>query len=150
MNCLSDKQNHRFIICIGLFCIFLLIFFLSFGWMQSCQVRDGFFVWEKKVASSLLEQGVEEEVVAEAFESQNSSGQGELFLQKIGHVKGNVPVLFDLPGQLLRPLGRSPRNGVGKILGRRFRPSLLEEGGRLGIPTKRKSQALSKRLPFPL
>ena len=100
MNCLSDKQNHRFIICIGLFCIFLLIFFLSFGWMQSCQVRDGFFVWEKKVASSLLEQGVEEEVVAEAFESQNSSGQGELFLQKIGHVKGNVPVLFDLPGEV--------------------------------------------------
>ena len=100
MNCLSDKQNHRFIICIGLFCIFLLIFFLSFGWMQSCQVRDGFFVWEKKVASSLLEQGVEEGVVAEAFESQNSSGQGELFLQKIGHVKGNVPVLFDLPGEV--------------------------------------------------
>ena len=26
----------------------------------------------------------------------------------------------------------------------------LEEGGRLGIHTKRKAQALSKRLPFPL
>ena len=55
MRVIYDKQNRKYMMLIGLFCLALAVFCLSAGILQGPVVRDSLFEWEKTTASSLLE-----------------------------------------------------------------------------------------------
>ena len=79
---------------IGLFCLALAVFCLSAGILQGPVVRDSLFEWEKTTASSLLEQGVDASLVAEAFHAKEITPEGERLVEQIGHTQENTSALF--------------------------------------------------------
>ena len=79
---------------IGLFCLALAVFCLSAGILQGPVVRDSLFEWEKTTASSLLEQGVDASLVAEAFHAKVITPEGERLVEQIGHTQENTSALF--------------------------------------------------------
>ena len=80
----------------------LMLFFLGAGWMQGIRVRDGLLEWERTTASSLLDQGVEKGVIAQAFSSTTATEDGSRLLQAIGHTRDHIPLLFSVSGQAVR------------------------------------------------
>lgn len=102
LNCLNDRQNRRFAAAVLLFPFITQLCFYLWSRMQSLWLRDRIFSWEQAVSSSLLEQGVEERVIAAAFKNRKISRAGEVFLEKIGHNSENSVFLFELPGRFFR------------------------------------------------
>ena len=82
MRVIYDKQNRKYMMLIGLFCLALAVFCLSAGILQGPVVRDSLFEWEKTTASSLLEQGVDASLVAEAFHAKEITPEGERLLRR--------------------------------------------------------------------
>lgn len=94
MRVIYDKQNRKYMMLIGLFCLALAVFCLSAGILQGPVVRDSLFEWEKTTASSLLEQGVDASLVAEAFHAKEITPEGERLVEQIGHTQENTSALF--------------------------------------------------------
>lgn len=98
MRCLYDRQNKRLMIFAAVFGLSLTGILLFMAWQQGIRVRDSLFMWERRAASSLLEQGVPETAVAQAFANTDVTAQGEGLLVKMGHTEENIPLLFEEPG----------------------------------------------------
>lgn len=102
MSWIEDRENRRYFVVVGISCLVLMLFFLWAGWMQGVRVRDSLFEWERTTASFLLERGVEEGVIAEAFGNETVTEEGERLLRMMGHTQENVPVLFSVSNDAMR------------------------------------------------
>ena len=77
MRLMYDKQNRKYLMLIGLFCLALAVSCLSAGILQGPVVRDSLFEWEKTTASSLLGTGSgRRSLVAEAFHCERDYAGG--------------------------------------------------------------------------
>ena len=90
MKLMYDKENRRYLTLIGLFCLGLVVSCLAAGILQGPAVRNSLFEWEKTTASSLLEQGVDAGMIAEAFHSKEATAEGERLLSQIGPTRDNI------------------------------------------------------------
>lgn len=91
MNVLRDKQAR----CFSFFILFVVWLLCMFGLLQhSIQedaARDLILSHDRAVVSSLLKQGVPEEVVAVALANTQSSGQAADLLAKVGLTEQTIP-----------------------------------------------------------
>lgn len=94
MSSFHDKMNQKYLCFVGSFCALLMAIFFIIGWQQGIRVRNSLLGWERTAASSLLENGVSQKVVADAFVNQKITEEGDRFLRQIGHTEDNSPVLF--------------------------------------------------------
>jgi len=87
MSFLKDRQIRNFFCSI----IILIIFMLGFGVMLSVietqSAKKMLIVHDRAVISSLIEQGVQPEVIAEAISNTQVNLQGESFLTKLGYTE---------------------------------------------------------------
>lgn len=94
MKLMYDKENRIYLTLIGLFCLGLIVSCIVVGILQGPVVRNSLFEWEKTTASSLLEKGVDAGTVAEAFNSEVTTAEGERLISRIGHTEENISLLF--------------------------------------------------------
>lgn len=94
MKLMYDKENRIYLTLIGLFCLGLIVSCIVVGFLQGPVVRNSLFEWEKTTASSLLEKGVDAGTVAEAFNSEVTTAEGERLISQIGHTEENISLLF--------------------------------------------------------
>lgn len=85
MSMLQDKSVRRYLVFLMLFCIVLSFLSFFFTWFQGIQTKAALLEWERTTASSLLEQGIPDHMIATAFRSLEISEEGMTLLQKIGH-----------------------------------------------------------------
>ena len=88
MSFLREKRARFYFLFLSGIALVLLLFSILMTWQHTRQAQELLLEKEASLASSLLEQGVSAEVVAEAMKSESISTNGLTFI---------VPILFCLP-----------------------------------------------------
>lgn len=101
MSMIQDKPVRRYLIFMMLFCIVLPFLSLFFTWFQGTQTKAALLEWERSTASSLLEQGIPEHMIATAFDSSEISAEGMTLLRQIGHTDNTEPWIMSGPRQAM-------------------------------------------------
>ncbi|SHH09229.1 His Kinase A (phospho-acceptor) domain-containing protein [Anaerosphaera aminiphila DSM 21120] len=95
MSFLYEKQTKNYFISLILICITMVVGLLIFSTAQIDSVRELILESKSLISSSLLEEGVSEEVVARAMASKNINPEGENLLRKIGQTEGTSVYTMD-------------------------------------------------------
>ena len=92
------KEKHTGIFLAQMCCIFALAaaIGLVFTGFRESRMRNVLFRHDAAIASSLLEQGIEEEIVARAVLSEEPLASGEMLLYQVG-MSENTDIRF-MPG----------------------------------------------------
>lgn len=82
---LRDKGSRRYTVFLSIFCLALLLSALAAVLILGRQARDSLLLQEGIISSSLLEQGVDPAVIAQALSGGQITEKGRDFLQAVGH-----------------------------------------------------------------
>ena len=88
MSFLREKRARGYFLSLCDLALFLLLSSFLMTWQHTRQAQDLILEREASLASSLLDQGVSEELVAAAMKNESVSADGLAFLAQIGHTGG--------------------------------------------------------------
>ena len=105
MSFLYDKQIRRY--CFFMAGMILLLFLFGWGFIviQTNTVQTAFLEHENAIVTSLLNQGVSKEIVAEAVSSTQTSDAGSDFLASVGRTTQTSSSLFPFTAAFERTTG---------------------------------------------
>lgn len=93
MNLMRDKSVKKLFLEIMFFILFLYLVDVLLGMMQKNIVQSAMINHDNAIVSSLLEQGISENIIASAVTSINTTQSGEKLLRKLGMDK-NMDIRF--------------------------------------------------------
>ena len=99
MSFLREKRARFYFLFLSGIALVLLLFSILMTWQHTRQAQELLLEKEASLASSLLEQGVSAEVVAEAMKSESISTNGLTFMEQIGHTSATPLPLSPLARQ---------------------------------------------------